>query len=301
LHAKLSIFDPPENTDYPTIYVCRRNALAALDALIWNWATASSVIAPTFTSYPEWAKYVGGIMAAADLGDPCKKDEVLDSMTSPTDWDDDLLVLARAVCDRAPERYFKTKELTATFIFPRFSPTPQPNLSTASQPTANTTPAVTPPPSPTGPEFPAFEDHYESITSDNRITVFNIALTKHLNQNLGVPLVDGNTVYRVERDRRRTIPHFKFTRVRTGGTSPSAGQSAAAPANSGQTPPPGSSPGSAPPTQPATSMPVNPAPQSTPTVAATETSGQESGASASSQPPSSSDSSDSSKSPSVPY
>ncbi|MEI6133188.1 MAG: hypothetical protein WCQ41_10260 [Bacillota bacterium] len=49
--------------------LCRRNVLAALLALVQNWISSRKP-EKIFTSFPEWASTVGGIMFAAGLGDP---------------------------------------------------------------------------------------------------------------------------------------------------------------------------------------------------------------------------------------
>ena len=50
----------------------RAEILSAVAALYRNWAEKGFPKGPTpFTSYPEWAQVVGGVMAAAGLGDPC--------------------------------------------------------------------------------------------------------------------------------------------------------------------------------------------------------------------------------------
>ena len=50
----------------------RESIIAALNALVVNWAKEGFAKGKTpFTSYPEWSEIVGGIMAAAGLGNPC--------------------------------------------------------------------------------------------------------------------------------------------------------------------------------------------------------------------------------------
>ena len=51
----------------------RTELLSALNAIIENWADRGFPPGETsFTSYPEWAETIGGIMLAAELGDPCQ-------------------------------------------------------------------------------------------------------------------------------------------------------------------------------------------------------------------------------------
>jgi hypothetical protein len=50
----------------------RAEILSALNAIVVNWAKKGFPKGKTaFSSYPEWAEIVGGMMAAAELGDPC--------------------------------------------------------------------------------------------------------------------------------------------------------------------------------------------------------------------------------------
>ncbi len=65
--------------------------LGALAGLIWEWDRQGRPAGPTpFTSFPEWARVVGGILVACGLGDPClpqndgtfTRDTVTDDMTA---------------------------------------------------------------------------------------------------------------------------------------------------------------------------------------------------------------------------
>ena len=69
----------------------RARILGALAGLIWVWDRQGRPGGPTpFTSFPEWARVVGGIMVACELGDPCAaqrdgtftKDPVTEDMTT---------------------------------------------------------------------------------------------------------------------------------------------------------------------------------------------------------------------------
>ncbi len=69
----------------------RGRVLGALAGLIWEWDRQGRPAGPTpFTSFPEWASVVGGILVACGLGDPCRpqndgtftRDTVTDDMTS---------------------------------------------------------------------------------------------------------------------------------------------------------------------------------------------------------------------------
>ncbi len=68
----------------------RARVLGALAGLIWEWDRQGRPPGPTpFTSFPEWARVVGGILVSCGLGDPClpqndgtfTKDTVTDDMT----------------------------------------------------------------------------------------------------------------------------------------------------------------------------------------------------------------------------
>src|SRR5205814_2199724 len=51
----------------------RNDLLSALAALITHWDQQGRPAGPTaFTSFPEWARVVGGIMTCCGLGDPCQ-------------------------------------------------------------------------------------------------------------------------------------------------------------------------------------------------------------------------------------
>jgi DNA polymerase I-like protein with 3'-5' exonuclease and polymerase domains len=50
----------------------RARVLSAIAAIYRNWAAQGFPLSTTpFISYPEWAEIIGGVMLAADLGDPC--------------------------------------------------------------------------------------------------------------------------------------------------------------------------------------------------------------------------------------
>ncbi len=54
----------------------RAKILSAIAALVENWIQKGCPAGPTpFTSFPEWGRTVGGIMVAAELGDPCMPHE----------------------------------------------------------------------------------------------------------------------------------------------------------------------------------------------------------------------------------
>lgn len=95
--------------------LCRRNILAAMEALIRNWAENNCPHGPTFTSFPEWSRVVGGIMIAAKLGNPCEKDEVLVATTLGS-WKDDFTTLAAAVCVEHEKRFFTAGKFYDSFI-----------------------------------------------------------------------------------------------------------------------------------------------------------------------------------------
>jgi hypothetical protein len=53
----------------------RSSILSAIFALIKSWVEAGQPSDSVFSSFPEWARVVGGIMKYHDLGDPCMKIE----------------------------------------------------------------------------------------------------------------------------------------------------------------------------------------------------------------------------------
>jgi hypothetical protein len=65
LHSLLYSWEPLDKKSA----ICRENVLAALLSLVVNWVDKNTPPGKTFTSFPEWAETVGGIMEAADLGD----------------------------------------------------------------------------------------------------------------------------------------------------------------------------------------------------------------------------------------
>jgi hypothetical protein len=60
---RLNLHDELRNPKY------RRVVLAAIYALVENWRKAGCPPGPTFTSFPEWAHVVGGILQVGGLGD----------------------------------------------------------------------------------------------------------------------------------------------------------------------------------------------------------------------------------------
>jgi hypothetical protein len=65
LHSLLAKWEPERGS-----LLCRRNVLAALQAIVTHWVNCKRPAGGTFTSFPEWGRIVGGIMEAAGLGDP---------------------------------------------------------------------------------------------------------------------------------------------------------------------------------------------------------------------------------------
>jgi DNA polymerase-1 len=58
---------------HETIKERRSEILSAIAALYRHWAGLGFPVGPTvFTSFPRWAQVVGGVMVAAELGDPCE-------------------------------------------------------------------------------------------------------------------------------------------------------------------------------------------------------------------------------------
>jgi DNA polymerase I len=79
LRIELEFFDEEANSRvfpdkylHQTIKENRAEILSAIAAIYQNWARAGFSIGPTtHTSYPRWGDVIGGVMVAADLGDPC--------------------------------------------------------------------------------------------------------------------------------------------------------------------------------------------------------------------------------------
>jgi hypothetical protein len=62
---------------------CRRIVVAAIHALVENWRKAGCPPGPIFSSFPEWANVVGGILQVAGLGDATTSPALVAS-TSPS-------------------------------------------------------------------------------------------------------------------------------------------------------------------------------------------------------------------------
>ena len=77
----------------PKVDICRRNVLKALQSLVRNWVDTGASDGNVFTSFPDWARVVGGVMQAAGLGDPtelsaldCKSDKLSDQQARAFGW-----------------------------------------------------------------------------------------------------------------------------------------------------------------------------------------------------------------------
>ena len=173
LHGQLSRYDPPEEFMASKTYICRRNVLAALDALAVEWLKQDAPYGPSYTSYPEWGRIVGGIVNATGFGNPCKEDQVVAVVGTVDDWERDLIQLAKLT---DPEKCYKSRELTSNFI--------QPNRES----------------------FPAFTDYID----EHSIAIFNSELSQYLNSKLGMPLSIGPDTCVVTRLTRTRVPRFAF-------------------------------------------------------------------------------------------
>ena len=182
LHAMLSAFEPPVDEANPRTYLCRRNVLAALDALIVKWAKEGGKPGCHNTSFPEWAHYVGGILVANDLGDPTRPDTAIQSMTTSTDWEDAFLQLAKDVCAKGGGKYYSSKQLYEKFIMPNQM----------------------------APAYSAYNDYLINTDHKNPETAFNSALTKSLNSKLPFATISGTDKYFVERYPKPTVPQYRF-------------------------------------------------------------------------------------------
>ena len=80
----------------------RRKVIAALDAFVENWkAKGRPPGSKKFTSFPEWAAVVGGIMEAAKYDSPCEPDPE-DKINMARTWHDDICILAEAIGKKQP-------------------------------------------------------------------------------------------------------------------------------------------------------------------------------------------------------
>lgn len=75
----------------------RRTVIAALQALVDNWIKKGRIPGSVkFTSFPEWAAVVGGIMEAARLGNPCQPD-ASDTESISSSWYRDISLMAETI------------------------------------------------------------------------------------------------------------------------------------------------------------------------------------------------------------
>jgi hypothetical protein len=191
LHTLLSTFNPPKGSATASTDVCRRNVLAALDALIENWAFLGAKDGGPFTSYPEWARIVGGVVKDAGYGNPCDPDPYLTELTPTNDWDKALIVLAKEVSAKGPG-YYTSSELYQKFI--------EPNVAA----------------------YEAFGDYIVSSDSRDPIRAFNSALSKFLKQKVRDPINDGADIYSVELKPYSSLSRFKFSLVFKGPSTAAA-------------------------------------------------------------------------------
>jgi len=71
LHSRLASFTPlPKHGAASETAICRRNVFAAMRSLVEHWVENPPASTPIFTSFPDWAEVVGGIMIANGLGNP---------------------------------------------------------------------------------------------------------------------------------------------------------------------------------------------------------------------------------------
>ena len=104
---RIKLFMPPDmkanGRDFPDLHGWllkddnRRTVIAALKALVKNWISKGKPPGSVkFTSFPEWAEVVGGIMEAADFENPCYPDDE-DQINISRTWYDDICSLAEVI------------------------------------------------------------------------------------------------------------------------------------------------------------------------------------------------------------
>ena len=177
------MFDPGKDAPGKTANtkLCRRNILAALNALTRHWLEnfKKGTSGVRLASYPEWSEVVGGIMRAAELGNPCKPDRQLTAKT----YDDqarDLIALARLVAKDAPAAKLQTAEITTQFILPHKE------------------------------DFPDFSARLFRYGGDEK--KFNKEFGQILSENTDHPFMGEDAEYLIEKVKSLTPNHFVFVR-----------------------------------------------------------------------------------------
>ena len=88
----------------------RGNILAALYSLINNWIDKGSKPGSIpFASYPEWAKICGGIMEAADLGNPCIRDDTISQGIALDPDSEEMKILFETMYEKYPDEWIDKK------------------------------------------------------------------------------------------------------------------------------------------------------------------------------------------------
>ena len=88
----------------------RGEILSALFTLIKNWINKGMKPGTLpFASYPEWARICGGIMEAADLGNPCVKDKIANQGISLDPESEEMKILFETMYEKYPEEYVDKK------------------------------------------------------------------------------------------------------------------------------------------------------------------------------------------------
>ncbi len=182
LHDLVTIFDPPRSAPGRTenTKICRRNILAALNALTRHWAAhfEEGSRGRGLASFPEWSAVVGGIMRATGLGNPCEPDRHL-AVQGYDDQAKDLLALAEHISKSFPQKQFQTGEITSQFIVPDRN------------------------------RFVDFGARLLRLGDEKR---FNKEFGQILSENADHPLMGEDGVYTVQKVKHLTPNHFVFVR-----------------------------------------------------------------------------------------
>lgn len=90
----------------------RGEILSALYSLIKNWIDKGSKEGTLpFASYPEWANICGGIMEAADLGNPCVRDEIVTQGIALDPESEEMKLLFENMYEKYPEKWIDKKTI----------------------------------------------------------------------------------------------------------------------------------------------------------------------------------------------
>lgn len=90
----------------------RESIISAIYTLIRNWfEKGQSKGKLSFASYPEWAEICGGIMEAAKIGNPCKKDKNASNGISVDEETDEMKVMFEHLYEVAADKWLNKTEI----------------------------------------------------------------------------------------------------------------------------------------------------------------------------------------------